>query len=416
MAAKEERVEKKPEKPAWLVEAEARRKLHEQRRHNKTKQQGENDREQNKPVQNGPVLRSLPRRPEPVIDSNVGVNKHHNVMLRPVRKPEAVSTKSDDASDTNRSINVRLRPVSKPDPVEGPVDEKSDSGRHNVFLRPIPKPEQAVNDKNEDLPGKFQPVRLKPIVTPFDRKPSGSTTSDNVTVPMLTQISSEMMNTSSQPMRPVTQAFSCAVTSSRAQENGDVLDQSSRSAGAAKNSTEHHFVRSLKPITSENPAISRSEAAVSEGSSSRPNGSRVTVSSNYVSAPYKMAPKTRPKPGNRSKTVTVTASEVPDLSKARRTSVELVRTKVEKKSSRPVSSGVLSSQVKSPGDLKGPRRANDTRERVETFDTSYRPTATGDVLPQWKIDLIEKKRTVGSSRAQIMRGEFYSAVMVVAPN
>lgn len=416
MAAKEERVEKKPEKPAWLVEAEARRKLHEQRRHNKTKQQGENDREQDKPVQNGPVLRSLPRRPEPVIDSNVGVNKHHNVMLRPVRKPEAVSTKSDDASDTNRSINVRLRPVSKPDPVEGPVDEKSDSGRHNVFLRPIPKPESAVNDKNEDLPGKFQPVRLKPIVTPFDRKPSGSTTSDNVTVPMLTQISSEMMNASSQPMRPVTQAFSCAVTSSRAQENGDVLDQSSRSAGAAKNSTEHHFVRSLKPKTSENPAISRSEAAVSEGSKSRPNGSRVTVSSNYVSAPYKMAPKTRPKPGNRSKTVTVTASEVPDLSKARRTSVELVRTKVEKKSSRPVSSGVLSSQVKSPGDLKGPRRANDTRERVETFDTSYRPTATGDVLPQWKIDLIEKKRTVGSSRAQIMRGEFYSAVMVVAPN
>jgi len=204
-------------------------------------------------------------------------------------------------------------------------------------------------------------------------------------------------------MRPVTQAFSSAVTSSRAQENGDVLDQSSRSAGAAKNSTEHHFVRSLKPITSEKPAISRSEAAVSEGSSSRPNGSRVTVSSNYVSAPYKMAPKARPKPSNRSKTVTVTASEVPDLSKARRTSVELVRTKVEKKSSRPVSSGVLSSQVKTPGDLRGPRRANDTRERVETFDSSYRPTATGDVLPQWKIDLIEKKRTVGSSRAQTMR-------------
>lgn len=415
MAAKEERVEQKLEKPAWLVEAEARRKLHEQRRHNKTKQQGENDREQDKPVQNGPVLRSLPRRPEPVIDSNAGVSKHHNVMLRPVRKPEAVSTKSDDANDTNRSINVRLRPVSKPDPVEGPVGEKSDSGRHNVFLRPIPKPEPAVSDKNEDLPGKFQPVRLKPIVTPYDR-PSGSTTSDNETVPMLTQISSETMKSSSRPMRPVTQAFSSAVTSSRAQENGDVLDQSSRSAGAAKNSTEHHFVLSLKPITSEKPAISRSEAAVSEGSSSRPNGSRVTVSSNYVSAPYKMAPKARPKPSNRSKTVTVTASEVPDLSKARRTSVELVRTKVEKKSSRPVSSGVLSSQVKTPGDLRGPRRANDTRERVETFDSSYRPTATGDVLPQWKIDLIEKKRTVGSSRAQTMRGEFYSAVTVVAPN
>ena len=416
MAAKEERVEKKPEKPAWLVEAEARRKLHEQRRHNKTKQQGENDREQDKPVQNGPVLRSLPRRPEPVIDSNAGVNKHHNVMLRPVRKPEAVSTKSDDANDTNRSINVRLRPVSKSDPVEGPVDEKSDSGRHNTFLRPIPKPEPVVNDKSEDLPGKFQPVRLKPISTPYDRKPSGSTTCDNETVPMLTQISSEMMNTSSRPMRPITQAFSSAVTSSRAQENGDVLHQSSRSAGAAKNSTEHHFIRSLKPITSEKPAISRSEAAVSEGSSSRPNGSRVTVSSNYVSAPYKMSPKTRPKPGNRSKTVTVTASEVPDLSKARRTSVELVRTKVEKKSSRPVSSGVLSSQVKSSGDLKGPRRGNDTRERLDTFDSSYQPTATGDVLPKWKIDLIEKRRTVGSSRAQTMRGEFYSAVTAVAPN
>lgn len=409
MAAKEERVEKEPEKPAWLVEAEARRKLHEQRRHNKTKQHGENDREQDKPVQNGPVLRSLPHKPEPVIDksdSNAGVNILHNVMLRPVRKLEAVATKSDEDNDADKSLNFCLRPVSKPDPVDSPVEEKSDSSRHhNVFLRPIPKPEPVVSDNTEDLSGKFQPVRLKPIAKPYDPRPSGSSISDNETMPMATRISSEVMTSSSQPMRPVTQSFS---------ENGDVLDQSSRSAGAAKNSREHHFVRSLVPITSEKPTISRSEPRVSEGSSSRLNGSRVTVSSNYVSAPHKITPKTRPKPTNRSKTVTVTASEVPDLSKARRTSVELIHAKVERKFPQPVSSTVPSSHVMSPGGQREPRRDGDTRERAETFDSSYRPSYTGDVLPQWKIDLIEKKKNVGSSRREIIKGEFYSVMTVFA--
>ena len=404
MAAKEERVEKEPEKPAWLVEAESRRKLHEQRRHNKTKHQGENDREPDKPVQNGPVLRSLPHKPEPVIDKSDNIL--HNVMLRPVRKLEAVSTKSNDDNEANESLNVCLRPVSKPDPVDSPVEEKSDSSRHHsVFLRPIPRPEPVVSDKTEDLSGKFQPVRLKPIAKPYDPRPSGSTISDNEIVPMATRISSEVMTSSSQPLRPVTQSFS---------ENDDVLDQSSRSAGAAKTSRDHHFVHSLAPITSENPTISRSEPMVSEGSSSRPKGSRVTVSSNYVNAPHKITPKTRPKPTNRSKTVTVTASEVPDLSKVRRTSVELIHAKVERRFPQPVSSTVPSRHVISPGNLRESWRGSDTRERAETIDSSYRPTYTGDVLPQWKIDLIEKKKNVGSSRRETVKGEFYSVVTVFA--
>ena len=74
--------------------------------------------------------------------------------------------------------------MSKPDPVERAVEEKNDD--HNVFLRPIHKPEPVVNEKIEDLPGKFQPVRLKPIVKPHDPRPSGSTISDNEAVPMAT--------------------------------------------------------------------------------------------------------------------------------------------------------------------------------------------------------------------------------------
>lgn len=395
MAAKEERVEKEAEKPAWLVEAEARRKLHEQRRHNKTKQQGENDKEQDKLVQNGPVLHSLRHRPEAVIDksdSNAGVNLLHNVVLRPVRKLEAVATKSDDDNDANKLFKFRLRPVSKPDPVESQVEERSDGSRHhNVFLRPIHKSEAVLNEKSEDLPGKFQPVRLKPIVYPHDPRPSGSTISENETVPMVTRISSELMTPSSHPVRPITQSLSNTVTSSRVHGNGDVLDQSSRLAGAAKNSSEHPLVRSLAPITS----------------TSSEDSQRVTVSSNYVSAPHKIIPKAGPKPANRSKTVTVTASEVPDPSKARRTSVELIHAKVERKSSRPVSSTAPSSHV-------GPWTGSDTRERAETFDSSYRPTYTGDVLPQWKIDLIEKKKNAGSSSKETVEGEFYSVVTVFA--
>ena len=66
MSAKEDKLEKEHEKPAWLVEAEARRKLHEQRRHPKSKDQGESETSQGpeKPVNNGPVLKSLPQKPE----------------------------------------------------------------------------------------------------------------------------------------------------------------------------------------------------------------------------------------------------------------------------------------------------------------------------------------------------------------
>ena len=412
MATKEEKVEKEPEKPAWLVEAEARRKLHEQRRHIKTKQQGESDGEQTaeKPVQTGHVLRSLPQRPEPVVidksDSNAGVNVLHNVMLRPVRKLEAVATKSDDDSDaTNTSLNVCLRPVSKPDPAESQGEDGSENSRHrSVFLRPIPKPEPVVNDKTEDLPGRFQPVRLKPIVKACELRSSGTSVAESEAAPMATRTSSEVTTSSSPPVKPVTQSFSYTVTSSRAQENGEALDQSSRSAGPAKTAPEHHIVRSLAPITSEKPTISRSEPKVSESPSSRPSGSRVTVSSNYVSAPYKIAPKTRPKPSNRSKTVTVTASEVPDLSKVRRTSVELIHAKVERKPVRPATTAVPDSHVSSHGDLRGPRRGSDTRDRADTIDSSYRPTYTGDVLPQWKIDLIEKKKNVGTSRGEKIKG------------
>ena len=73
MAAKEDKLEKEPEKSAWLVEAEAWRKLHEQRRHPKNKEQGESktSRGPEKPVINSPVLRSLPQKPEPGKDKSV---------------------------------------------------------------------------------------------------------------------------------------------------------------------------------------------------------------------------------------------------------------------------------------------------------------------------------------------------------
>ena len=104
MAAKEEKLEKDNEKPAWLVEAEARRKLHEERRHPKRKEHGESQtsRGSEKTVINGPVLRSLPQRHEAVKDKSVSgeaMNVLHNVVLRPVRKPEAVPTNSDNDSD-----------------------------------------------------------------------------------------------------------------------------------------------------------------------------------------------------------------------------------------------------------------------------------------------------------------------------
>ena len=90
-AAKEERVEKKPEKPAWLVEAEARRKLHERRRHPKARQREEMDQDQDKPL-NGVVLRPVAQKSEPIVD-NSDIN---GVALRSVaHRNEPVVGKSD---------------------------------------------------------------------------------------------------------------------------------------------------------------------------------------------------------------------------------------------------------------------------------------------------------------------------------
>ena len=452
-AVKEERVEKEPEKPSWLVEAEARRKLHEQRRRSKARQHKETNEERDKPLndvilhpvaqrsqpetvnsdKNGVALRSVAHRSEPVVgksESSRG-NVLHNVVLSSARKPEPVLTKSEGDSDVSRTtLNFCLRPVSKPEPVATQSKEENDSDSikpHSVFLRPTPKPEPTVNnDKTDDLHGKFQLVRLKPIVYPMGARSSGakaadserapvaevetpskpyhpleiesssSTVADTEITPIAIRTSSEVTTSSSPAVEPVMQSFSHTVTSSRVRENGET------SSGTAKTSPEYHIVRSLAPITSENPTITRSEPKVAEASPSHTSrlngGSRVTVSSNYVSAPHKVAPKTKPKPTIRSKTVTVTASEVPDPSSVRRKSIELIHAKVEWKGlSKPPSAipagHVVSHNTMSHGDLRAPRRkGGDLRDMSDTYDSSYRPTYTGDVLPQWKIDLIERKK------------------------
>ena len=162
---------------------------------------------------------------------------------------------------------------------------------------------------------------------------------------------------------------------------------------SVKSVREYHAVCPLVPIT-----LEHSEPRVSESCSSPTNGERVTISSNYLSGPHKLLPNTTPKPSNRSKTVTVTASEVPQLSSVKRRSVELIQARVEKKSSGPSTSAVPY------GDLSGSRRGSDARDRAETYDSAFRPTYTGDVLPQWKIELIEKKKNSTTSREGSNKG------------
>ena len=425
-AAKEERVEKEPEKPAWLVEAETRRKLHERRRHTKGKQHEEMDQAQDKPL-NGVVLRPVAQRSEPLVGNSdingvalrpvahrnepvvgksdspsPGGKKLHNVMLRPVRKPDPVPSKSEEDNDVSRTaLNICLRPVSKPEPVAKQPEGESDNIRaRNVFLRPLPKSEPLVNSDNAvDSHGMFQHVRLKPIVYPMGPRSSGSkvtetevtpitnrTSSDVPTEtepgPLEIRTSSEVPTSNSPPLRTVGQSLSHP-GSLRVYENGET---SSDVAGTTKTSPEHRIGPSLTPTTSEKPTTIRSEPKII-------GGSRVTVSSNYVSAPHKMAPKTKPKPSNRSKTVTVTASEVPDPCTVRRKSVEMIHAKVEWKGSRNSSSAV-SHNTKS--DPRAPRKISDHRDRTDMFDTAYKPTYTGDVLPQWKIDLMERKKNVAA--------------------
>ena len=404
---KAERVEKEPEKPAWLVEAEARRKLHEQRRHNKAKQHEEmdNDKTAESKLLNGVVLSPVTQRSERFTDKteNNGTNLFHSVMLRPVRQPDPVPTRPEDDSDVSRTaLNVCLRPVSKQgmSATDSDNDKDNDSIKpHNVHLRPIPKPEPAVNnDSTEDMQGRFQPVRLKPIVYPVAPKTqrssevASSLKSASEVVPMAVRTSSEVTTSSTSPIKPVIQSFSQTVTSSRVHVNGDAsVDDTTEEA---KSSRDYHVVRALSPITSERLTMTRSEPKVVEASSRPRGGSIVTVSSNYVSAPQKMAPKKKPKPANRSKTVTVTASEVPDPLTVRRKSVELVHAKVEGMGTWATSTAVsvgdpVSLDVKSHGDLRRLRQGSELRDRAV-----YGRTYTGEVLPQWKIDLIERKKNV----------------------
>lgn len=310
-AAKEERVEKEAEKPAWLVEAEARRKLHEQRRHNKTKQHEEREQDQSKP---------------------------HNVVLRPVRKAEHGRTKTNEDNDVSReALNIRLRPVPKQESITLQAQEGNENDNkksHNVVLRPIPKRESAVIDR-EDSNEKFYNVRLRPV-------------------------------------------------------------GSSGISGTTSSSSQHSS-RSLTPISLDNPTRRRSESKVSEVSSSHSTrlnggGSRVTVSSDYVNAPHKLTTKSKTSLNNKSKTVTVTASEVPDPSAtARRKSVEFVHTKVEWKGSSSAAALGHAVSRNSHSDLK-----EASHDRAVTYDPTYRPSHTGEVLPQWKIDLMEKKKYVAA--------------------
>ena len=393
---KAERVEKEPEKPAWLVEAEARRKLHEQRRHNKAKQHEEmdNDKTAESKLLNGVVLSPVTQRSERFTDKteNNETNLFHSVMLRPVRQPDPVPTRPEDDSDVSRTaLNVCLRPVSKQgmSATDSDNDKDNDSIKpHNVHLRPIPKPEPAVNnDSTEDMQGRFQPVRLKPIVYPVAPKTQRSSEvlsslkSASEVVPMAVPTSSEVTTSSISPIKPVIQSFSQTVAS---------VDGTTEEA---KSSREYHVVRALSPITSERLTMTRSEKVVEAPSRPR-EGSIVTVSSNYVSAPQKMAPKKKPKPANRSKTVTVTASEVPDPLTVRRKSVELVHAKVEGMGTWATSTAVsvgdpVSLDVKSHGDLRRLRQGSELRDRAV-----YGRTYTGEVLPQWKIDLMERKKNV----------------------
>ena len=149
-------------------------------------------------VINGVALRSVAHRNEPVVgkSDSPGGNKLHNVMLRLVRKPEAVLTKSEDDNDKSRTaLNICLRPVCKPEPVAKQSKEKeSDSSRpHNVFLRPLPKPEPFVSsDNTEDSHGKFQHVHFKPIVYPMGPKSSGSKVTDTELTPIDNRTSSDV--------------------------------------------------------------------------------------------------------------------------------------------------------------------------------------------------------------------------------
>lgn len=438
---KEERVEKEPEKPAWLVEAEARRKLHEQRRHNRAKQHEEmdNDKTAESKLLNGVVLSPVTQRSERFTNKteNNGTSLPHNVMVRPVRKPDPVPTRSEDDSDVSRNaLNVRLRSVPKQgiSATDSDNDKENDSIKpHNVHLRPIPKPEPAVNnDSTEDMRGRFQPVRLKPIFYPTapttqrsqkvadsEVAPSlksagtlsaGPAVEASEVVPMAVRTSSEVTASSTLPIKPVTQSFSQTVTSSRVHVNDDASVHAA--VEEAKSSPEFHVVRALSAITSEKRTMKRSEPKVVEASSRPRGGSIVTVSSNYVSAPQKMAPKKKPKPANRSKTVTVTASEVPDPLTARRKSVELVHAKVEGMGTWATSTAVsvgdpVSHNVKSHGDLWRARHGSDLRDRADTFDSAYRPTYTGEVLPKWKIDLIQRKKNVTTRPGMGVTFKFY---------
>ena len=134
-------------------------------------------------------------------------------------------------------------------------------------------------------------------LTPIDNRTSSDVPTETEPAPLkIRRTSSEVTTSSSPPVKSVTQSLSHQGTSLRVYENGET---SSGVAGTTKTSIEYQ--------TSEKPTTTCSEPKVI-------GGSRVTVSSYFVSAPHKVAPKTKPKPSNRSKRVTVTASEVLDPS------------------------------------------------------------------------------------------------------
>ena len=395
LPVKEEKLDKEPEKPSWLAEAEARRKLHEKRRQVRTKVAKDVDDGATKLESGILPSTSKPERVMTKSDDDIEETKSHNVFFRLLSKTEPTGSKIEDGAVWSKPRNGFLRPVPKSEqstneendtgttvqsvflrPVlrSTPITNKSKADNRTtkfpmVFLRPVTRTDPVTNG-HEQSPGRRNSVQGKPISTA-----SVSTSTDRI--PTSRRRSSEFTSPISPTVKPVT------LSGDEIIEGKDCKSHSAEEVSSLETS-QCHMVRPVRAVSSEKLNSLRQETSkpeISTSQSSRLTATRVTVSSNYVTTPPKIAPKTRPKSTMRSKTVTVTATEVPHVSTTRRTSAEMIHAKAERSPARPSSAVMTGSQVTTSSDVRTLWRGSE-----------YRPTYTGEVLPQWKVDLMEKKR------------------------
>lgn len=338
-AVKEEKIEKTPQKPAWLLEAEARRKHHDRRRSQKTKE-----------IETSTI--TIPAISVPLSGSSGTSVLSSRVQSKPTEKLKTTFSvplfgKEAPRDNNTPSKHFETRTVSTESVRTYSTEPVSSFKSPQRIHTTISSPNRNIESKpteNTALSGIKLTNRLRPIT---------STSSDEEVV---LKAMPEKKGENGKWILPT----SYKLIDVRVEEN-----------------------ESSTPTSPKSPSFSSSISHVGSPSSAPSSPTKVTVNGSTIQQAEVPARLTSAKPTLKPKPKAIVASKS-DILKSGMISTSKYEVKHHQVDA---TSNGLTSSVNT-------RFAHEARkERVHTHSfVEYRPVLTGEVLPQWKRDLLQRRK------------------------